>query len=334
MNVYLLTQEVDPRASILGFFWNWIAELSKRVENLYVSAYNVNEAEGLPENVHCSHFSYVLLPKTWLQITYLKLFKRLDVVFVHMCPLFLISVAPICKLLGIPVFLWYTHKHVDFKLKVACKLAKKVFTAHEKGCAVAGKKLVIMGYGIYVPPATISKRNHLLISVGRVSRVKEHEIAIRALPLMKKLFKDISLEVVGDIYDKEYYAELVSLVRELGVWENVRFLDKVSFEKMGEIYGNATLSIVTSREGISKASLESMYCGVPTLVRVEEFREVLGPYFEACRYTDSEELAEKVIRLFGSADLKEKIGEYAKNNVRERFGIEGFMKRLVEEFEK
>lgn len=331
----MITQEVNPYASILGFVWNWITEISKHVENLYVTAYDVVEPEKLPKNVHCSHFSYAIIPKTWTEIAYLKLFKELDVVFAHMCPTFVISVTPICKLLGIPIVLWYSHKHVDLKLKLACALSKKVFTAYEGGCSVAGDKLEVIGHGIYVSETKEAlKKGNEIVSVGRVSRVKEFEIVISAMPQILQYNKNMVLKIVGDIYDREYFNELKALAKKLNVENNVEFLGEVPFSDIRIIYATAMVMVDTNRHGVSKTSLEAMHCGTPTMVRSASFKNILAHYFKNCYYAAPEELAEKVTVLLKNRKLNERISHYVERVVKANFGLQTTIKKLVTNLEK
>ena len=48
------------------------------------------------------------------------------------------------------ITLWYTHKSVNLKLRIATKLADKIFTASEKSFRLVSKKVNIMGHGINI----------------------------------------------------------------------------------------------------------------------------------------------------------------------------------------
>jgi len=333
LSVYMITQEVNPDASILGFIWNWIEAMAHKVKELHVAAYNLHRTEELPENVHCSRFSYANLPKTWVEIISFRLSGRLDLVFAHMCPEFVLAITLPCKILRIPIVLWYSHKHVDLKLKLACLFSNKVLTGYRGGCTVAGRKLVVMGHGIYVPESRISKRN-VIVSVGRISRIKEFEVAIRAMPRIVMASKSIMLKIVGDVYDKNYFEELLALARELGVENNLKFVGRVPFSRIGNIYRSAILSINTDKYGMSKTSLEAMFCGIPTLVRADVFKDILGKYFEDCHYETSEDLADKALFLISNNEKRIELGCCVEKAVKEGVGLDSLIERMAKVFEE
>jgi len=331
MKLFMLTQQLDPNASVLGFMWGWVNELAKHCETLYVSAYDFAETDQLPQNVKCYRFSYAMLPLTWLRLIYLKLFKGLDAVFVHMCPMFLVSVAPVCKLLGLPLVLWYNHEYTDFKLKVVCWLSTRVFSAYDEGCRPAGDKLVVIGgVGVYVPPSTAERSDNLILSVSRISRSKRLSTIIETMPQVP----NARLEIVGEIYDYQYLAELKQLASDLGVADRVTFIGKVGFRNIGEYYRRATVFVDAQKINMNKTVLEAMICGTPVLVMSSAYNNILGSFRDFCQYANSEELAMRLNRLLTLKGEGEKIGRILQERVEKEYGLEPFINRMTSELEK
>src|SRR5436853_218655 len=61
-----------------------------------------------------------------------------------------IAAAPIARLAGTPTALWYHHRHVDSKLRLATALVDRVLSPTPEGFQLPTGKLVITGHGIDV----------------------------------------------------------------------------------------------------------------------------------------------------------------------------------------
>jgi len=100
---------------------------------------------------------------------------------------------------------------------------------------------------------------YTLLSVGRLSEVKGHDITIKALTRLP----GITLMLAGDGPDR---AKLEALARELGVHDRVRLLGSVPQTELRSYYNAADASVLaSSREGWANVLLESMACGTPVV---------------------------------------------------------------------
>ena len=139
MKVLMFTQKVDEDDPILGFTVRWIEELSKRVEELFVIASYVGSFK-LPSNV-----KVMSLGKERRRNKLLRIFniyklslpliikKKVDVIFLHMIPHYAWMLFGLPNLMGILIYLWFTHKSVSLSLKLAIPFLDKVFTASPEG---------------------------------------------------------------------------------------------------------------------------------------------------------------------------------------------------------
>jgi glycosyltransferase involved in cell wall biosynthesis len=103
-----------------------------------------------------------------------------------------------------------------------------------------------------------------LLAVGHLIERKDHELMIRALPLVP----DMDLVIVGEGPLRE---RLLAVARELGVGERLRIVPNVLQDELVRYYTAATLSLLTSRhEGMPNVVLESLGCGTPVVATVVE----------------------------------------------------------------
>ncbi len=188
-----------------------------------------------------------------------RLRRDYDVVFVHMNPEYVILGGPLWRLWGKRVALWYTHKNVDTKLRLAEKLANVIFTASKESFRLRSQKVRIMGHGIdvdfFCPDARIVRSNELL-SAGRLMKTKRHDLIIRAAALANR-----ELRIIGDGPERE---GLESLAQTLGA--RVLFLGGLAQMRLRDEYRKAAFFVHTSETGsLDKVVLESLACGLPVI---------------------------------------------------------------------
>jgi glycosyltransferase involved in cell wall biosynthesis len=126
----------------------------------------------------------------------------------------------------------------------------------------------------------------------RVTRAKNIEIAIRATALLKGRGLGVKLIVTGppdqhDPESQEYYRDLLSLRRELGVEQEVRFVYgsgpepsqgfTIDARLLGELYRVSDLLFMPShREGFGMPILEAGLAGIPVVAASVPAAEEIG----------------------------------------------------------
>jgi glycosyltransferase involved in cell wall biosynthesis len=129
---------------------------------------------------------------------------------------------------------------------------------------------------------------------------KNHEILIRAMPMILKVFPRIVLHFTGD--EMKRGSELKALIQEYGVTENViehGWLSRPEFEKL---MNNARLLVVPSKyESASFPIDEAMSIGLPVVCSdIAPLRSQVGPsgtYFDPDSAFD---VANKIIKALNS----------------------------------
>jgi len=261
MKMLIITQAVDKNHPVLGFFHRWIEGFAKHVEHVHVIALQTGEY-NLPKNVTVHSlgkengkgkiqiiFNYYSLP--------FKLRREYGAVFVHMNPEYIVLAGWWWRLNGKKVALWYTHKSVNLKLRIAEFFTNIIFTASKESFRFPSKKLQVMGHGIdtdfFKPDENIVRGNHAL-SVGRLMKTKRHDLAIQ-----KAKEASLPLRIVGEGSERE---RLMERVKELNA--EVTFLGALTQEQLRHEYQTAHMLIHTSETGsLDKVVLEAAACGLP-----------------------------------------------------------------------
>ena len=326
MRLLIVTQKVNMDDPILGFFHRWILEFAKKCESLVVICLEEG-AHELPLNVKVltlgkgsaegSQFSYIF--KFYRHVWHYR--NEYDAVFVHMNPIYVVLGGFIWKILKKKVSLWYTHKNTDMKLRFAERFVDHIFTASKESFTLVSSKVLVTGHGIDVAQyadtprsKTIGVEPFKLLSVGRITPIKNCDVLIEAAHLLKTQWnRSFTVDFVGNptvASDIAYKEKLVSLVSKYELSDIVRFIGDVSPQAMPEQYAGADATInLAPTGGADKVVLESMAAGVPVFVTNETFKPYLGMYIDTLMFRggDAQDLSLKIMKFF-SQDITESVG--------------------------
>ncbi|MFH0854169.1 MAG: glycosyltransferase [bacterium] len=355
MKVLILTQKVDIDDPILGFFHSWILEFAKNCEKAIVICLEKGKYE-FPENVkvlslgkekiriknqesRINNNFFFLISNFFKKIKYTLRFYNLiweyrkdyDAVFAHMNPEYVVLGGLFWKLWNKRIGLWYNHKEVNLKLRIAEKLSDKIFTAAEESFRIKSKKINISGHGISLNKVKVESqklkvnagKNFKIIYVGRISPIKNQKLLIEAADVLinEEKVKNLKFKFIGaPIFesDKIYFNELKNLAAEKNISFYFEFAGNISHKKVFEEYNIADLSInLCPTGGIDKAVLESMACGSMIIVYNKAFKKILPMDF-ILNMPDKRELAEKIKWIIN-------INEEQKNKIK---------REMIEEIER
>ncbi len=276
MKLLIVTQKVDARDQLLGFFIRWIEGFARRCERVTVLCLE-SRAQDLPSNVHVMSmgkyhgFSKIRQAWNFYRLTYV-LRHDYDAVFVHMNPIGVVVGAWWWRSLGKKVFLWYTSKGVTLKLRIATWLADGIFTASKESFRVSSSKAMVTGHGIdttLFTPALQKKAGdgmlHIL-SVGRIASVKNYGTLVQAIKILNERGTRVTVTMVGEpalLADKAYEKQLKSDIARLGLGEHFHFVGKVDQRDLVGYYQSHDLFVHMSKTGsLDKSILEAMASGM------------------------------------------------------------------------
>jgi glycosyltransferase involved in cell wall biosynthesis len=347
--VLMITQKVDLDDDILGFTHTWVNKLAERVERLYVLAlavgrhslrgnvelFSMGKERGNSRLERLVNFNRV--------VARLVMGRKVDLVFIHMCPRYAILAAPYAKLMRVPMAMWYAHGSVNPELRIAHKLVDRVLTSTREGFRLKSDKVSIVGQGIdtdrFKPPDVRKEGNRkVILSVGRISPIKDYETLVKAANILMNEKGQDGLEfvVVGDVGTKvqrEYSSKIQEMVKECQLEKFFRFVGSVPYLKVVRYYQNCDVFVNLSPTGaLDKAVLEAMACGKMPLICNESFKDVFGDYADRLMFEKGSagDLAEKVLDVIEmNAGSRLVLGRALRGIVVREHSVEGLINKLA-----
>lgn len=335
MRLLIVTQKVDENDAILGFFHRWIAEFAKHCESVIVICLEEG-VHHLPENVKVLSLGK---EKRHSRLQYFFRFyryiwqerKNYDAVFVHMNPEYVIAGGLVWKYLGKKITLWYTHKSVDVKLKIAEKIVEKIFTASKESFRLESKKVSVVGHGIDEALFHSSPRQKEIlhiVTVGRISKTKRIFEMLDALDVLHQRGVPFSFTIVGAPVTKEdgvYEQELRAHIKKKPFSGAIIFYGPTPYLSLPSILQDQGVFINLSDTGsIDKAVLDAMAAGVVPVSSNEAFRDVLDPKGLFVSVVTSPALADVILRA-QSTDR-----DFFSVYVRENHSLSKLIKKITE----
>jgi glycosyltransferase involved in cell wall biosynthesis len=157
------------------------------------------------------------------------------------------------------IALWYTHKSVDLKLRIAACFSDVILTASSESFRLSSGKLHVMGHGIdteFFSPDPSIARETAVLSAGRLSSTKRHDLIIRAAAHFEN-----EVRIAGEGPER---AGLEHLAEQLMVAPRVHFLGAQTQEQLRDEYRRAGVFVHTSETGsLDKVVLEALACDLP-----------------------------------------------------------------------
>lgn len=349
MKLLIITQKVDIDDPILGFFHRWIDEFSKYYESitvicLYKGKYN------LPANVKVlslgkengeskikyifNFYKYIIQEK-----------DNYDKVFVHMNPIYVVLGGVIWRIFGKSIALWYTHKNVDLKLRIAEIISNRIFSASSESFRLKSKKLHVVGHGIDIDYFRQDNNDNLnfniknndnilrILHVGRITPIKSYEVLLKSIVILRDKYGiDTQVTFIGTTTNKkdnDYFILIKEYINKNNLDDKVNFVGAVNHNEIKKYYLNSDILVnMCTTGGLDKVVLESISLGIPAFFSNKAFLDLLGNVKEYFfyEYNNPELLASKINNYLLIADKKIIINSMV--NISKTFDIYILIKKI------
>jgi glycosyltransferase involved in cell wall biosynthesis len=355
MKLLIVTQIVDKNDDVLGAFHQWIRRFAEVFESVEVICLKLG-AYDLPKNVHVHSLgkeegggNKARYSTRFFRYA-VGLRDRYDAVFVHMNPEYVVMGGPLWRLLGKTIFFWFAHKHGGFMRKVALALTHRVVSVSKESFVESdSKKFIAVGHGI--DPDVYSCQSDVrsqksdvrkaILSVSRLSPVKEYDLLIDAVRILRDSHgrNDFLVRLIGgpaNEGDRDYVARLKEKIASFGLTSAFDFVGPMpNKDLLPYLCGSTAAVSMQDGGGAGKSFLESMSCGVPTVVRTPVFNDLLGEWKSSLYYDGSpEDFAAKLNTVLSLDDAaRARMAATLRNIVIEHHNLKNLVRRIKTEME-
>lgn len=179
---------------------------------------------------------------------------------------------------------------------------------------------------------SVFSTNPQLLYVGRISRLKQIELAIKSLKYLQiNGFSESSLTIIGPSSDSAYHTELKELITNLELTSSVRFLGSVKHTELVGHYQFADVLLLPSvHESFGMVMIESMGCGTPVvaLKGAGGPDDIIDTGFDGILST-AENYSNDILELFRNRNQLDVMKINARKKVLDRYSIQE-TKRVLE----
>ncbi|MGA6985437.1 MAG: glycosyltransferase [Terriglobales bacterium] len=179
-------------------------------------------------------------------------------------------------------------------------------------------------------PVEARQRDPEILVVGSLVRSKGHELVLRAIGNLRSPFPELRCRIIGEGRDRD---EFESLVRQLGIGQQVQFVGRQSRSAVAEAMRRCSVFVLPSRnEGLGCVYLEAMSCGKPAIgCRGQGIDEVIehGKNGWLIPVGGLEELLQGLSTLLQSADVSSRMGLAARATILNGFTLSDQARRLA-----
>jgi len=310
MKLLICTQSVDLQDPNLGSFHQWIEEFAKHCEKVTIICLREGE-HALPANVEVLSLGK---EKGSLRLERIARFYRFiisrrrdyDAVFVHMNPEYVVLGGVLWRLWGKKVGLWYTHKSVDLKLRIATLFANVIFTASKESFRLSSKKVRVTGHGIDTgrfacpPRAKRASADPLrIITIGRISPTKHLSEMLGVLETLYGRGIPFMFTIVGIAAtekDRVYERSIRARAATLPFADTITFAGPKDQTEVARLLCVSDVFLNLSTTGsLDKAVLEAMSAGVVPVTTNEAFKDILQPHTLYVPSVDARSIANAIV---------------------------------------
>ncbi len=341
MRLLIITQKVDKNDDLLGSFHTWLDRLGKATNHvdvitLYKGTYD------LPSNVHVYSLGKERHYPKWLQglrfyYYLLRLTPRATKLFAHMSPIFLVAAAPVAWLFNKKMVLWYVHRSVTLRLKIATWCANKILTTSTESFRLKSPKVLIVGHGIdgeyFKPVEQQGARPFTILAVGRLSPIKHFDTLLKAGEIMRDKGLQFQMRIIGRAVmpiDHAYERELQHFISEKKL-DMVHLVGFVPYSQIADHYRNADIAVnLTPTGGHDRTVLEAMAVGIPVVASNTALKDDFGSYSSQLlfEFENPKDLASK-LEVLMTVDRRE-MGLYLRSRVLSHHSLDQVVKKIIE----
>ena len=228
-------------------------------------------------------------------------------------------------------------------------VAPSNFTRMQEHSKVGSKRIIVIHHGVdtalfnpSIPRGIARKKLNVPLEAkvilwnDRISPEKDLSLFLDALELVFSEVKDAFIYFKGRGVVDSYYEQIKDEITKIRKSGRVKIrIGWVPHSKLPLLYRASDVFVRTSKhENFGLAAIESMACATPVVApNHATFPEILGRSDTLFKPGDSQDLAEKVIKLLTNGKLYENVVNYQLARAHSLFNLKAIAKKYLELYE-
>lgn len=184
------------------------------------------------------------------------------------------------------------------------------------------------------PKQSGHKGIHMLIT-GSIQKQKGQYFALKALNCFADAEEKIYLHIAGSFVDAEERKRIEGFIKDNALEENVIIHGFV--KDMAELRSQMDMELICSQcEGFGRSTVEAMMSGLPVIAAdCGATPEIIRDQETGFLYplNDLKRFTELIAMLAADAELRERVGRKAQREATERFTLESYASKVIEQWE-
>ncbi len=200
------------------------------------------------------------------------------------------------------------------------------------GKKIETKKLHFLNHYVDIEafkPASNFNKENIVITVGRIQRIKGFEFLIKAVPYIIKQIPDVKIKIVGPIQEQNYYEELCNLAKKKNCLKYIEFIGGIPNDELANLLVKSKIFVSTSKAiGVSTVIAEAMSCGIPVISTTKGSIPTMNNKSTGFIVSTEQELAMKTIELLKNEKLRDTVAINSRLLIKEKFSESYFIEKL------
>jgi glycosyltransferase involved in cell wall biosynthesis len=352
MRLLFITRKIDSDDGRAGFICAWLKKMSQKVDQLTVICQEKGDISGLEGmNIYSLGKEKILnYPHIFQRLAYAlkfygyiwKLRNKYDGVFVHMHTIYALLGFPVWKLLNKKIGLWYAHVRTSSMAKISSYLVDYIFSPSGESFKFAKHKLKETNHGVdtevFKPINKEKTGKWKIVSVGRISLVKEYEVLMEAINILVNKYgvNNFEIDMIGQPANKEdfsYFEELKTKIKKYRLEKYFNWRGDIANKDVYRFYQNGDVFVnMQPGGGFGKAVLEAMATGLICVLATSAYDDMLGRYKKETIFEpkNPKDMADKFSLIFKWSDEKtEDYKKLARDYVVKNHNLDNLMDKII-----
>jgi glycosyltransferase involved in cell wall biosynthesis len=357
LTVLFATSIIRSKGDVDAFLVDLVKELARRAAHVYIICLQCDKL-FISKNITVlvCPFRSPILRIFWLFSICLKisLIKRIDFYLCFISEIVCLTLSICAKLTGKKILYWYCSVYASssYKVAIALKLASTVITCsdvvkkfYSTNYGINPDKIYNVGHGISVVKFYKANESYVsecnptkpftIVSVARISPVKEWEKLIFAIRLLREKKSNIKVLAVGSppafITSISYFNTIKELIVDSKLEDVWQFLGSIPNEHLIDVYREADVVVLPGYA--YKTILESLAAGKITLFEKKSANLIFPPdvvrKIDILTFTDYLSLSQRLLVLLDNKKPFIEATNYLSNFVIREFSVEQYVSKIL-----